>query len=47
MKGGGNLNVCPHCQVEWTVCDEDCCGGTIYCPMCGVEKSEIEGAEKR
>lgn len=36
------MDRCPNCNIEWFVCDEECCGGTEYCLNCGLEKEETE-----
>lgn len=41
-----NLNTCPNCKIEWTICDEDCCGGIAYCYLCGIEKTEVQNDKK-
>lgn len=35
------LSKCPYCEIELTKCDEDCCGGMIYCRICGRDEDDL------
>ena len=41
------MNRCPECNIGWTACDDECCGGIKYCRNCGLEKKEADEMSKQ